>query len=114
MKNYKLLASTSVSELAESLGVDPKLFDGYQSFSQIVSIMGLEEYFYTPTQVLTFTADEFFNNFDIQSKVAFICCLPPYEGFDDAFYNYSVEFGFADIGNGDELLCYVRAVKSFL
>ena len=65
MLNYKLLTSTSVSELAQSLGIDSKLFDGRQSFSQIVSIMGLGEYVYIPTQVLIFTADEFFNNFDI-------------------------------------------------
>lgn len=112
MKNYKLLASTSIEELAESLNVDKSIANTKKSFHEIVYMLDLNRYFYSPTQVLTFTADEFFNNNEIQSKVVLICSLPPYKGLDDNYYNYAVEFEFTDMGNGDELVCYVSAVKT--
>ena len=112
MKNYKLLGSASLEDLSETLNVDESIFDNKKSFGQLVDIVGLREYFYTSNQVLTFTADEFFNNYDIQSKVVLICSLPPYKGLDDRYYNYAVEFEYSDIGNGDELICTVRAVQA--
>ena len=112
MKNYKVLASTSCEELAESLGVDKSIMDTKKSFGEIVSMLDLREYFYSPMQVLHLTGDEFFNNHDIQSKVVLICSLPSFKALDDRYYNYAVEFGYSDIGDGDELICTVRAVQA--
>lgn len=112
MKNYKVLASTSCEELAESLGIDKSIMDTKKSFGEIVYMLNLNEYFYCPTQVLHLTGDEFFNNHDIQSKIVLICSLPPFKALDDRYYNYAVEFEYSDIGNGDELICIVRAVQA--
>lgn len=103
MKNYKVLASTSVEELAESLGLGRDIFKGIASFQKIVSILGLRSHFYTHTQTVNFTAKEFFENLDFQSRVLLLCNMPPREANNGKSYVCVMCWDYYDIGDGDEL-----------
>ena len=108
MSDCKLLASTSVEELAESLGVDPKLFDGSKSLGEMARALGIRKYVDVKIQTLSCTAKEFFEDKDLQSKIILITMSGSSKSDDGKYsYRYTMNWDYFDIGDGEELQCLV-------
>ena len=108
MSNGKLLATTSREELAESLGVDPKLFDGSKSLYEMACALGIRNCVEYRMPTLWCTAKDFFENKDLQSKFILITMSEGFKSDDGKYlYFYTMHWEYCDIGDGDELHCMV-------